>query len=431
LLLAAVPVLTAGPVIAAEAETGDFLQLDEVVKQATERNPAILAAWSRWQSARDLIEVKGALPDPQLSYTYFVENVETRVGPQKHVIGVKQKFPFYGKRALRAEVASRNAEAARFTYESAKLEIIRQAQKAFYELFYISKALEISSSERAILHRFEQIARTKYQTGKGSQQNILKVHVEISQIDEKLLALEDKKKSAIAGINTLLSRPADHPLGKPLQPVFRPFYFIESQLLRMAEKGRPEVKSAAALIDKSAKARLLSKKNYYPDLTVGANYIEVAEGPLPAPDNGQDAFNVMFSINLPIWRSKLAAELSSISQKLKTRRRQYEDILNLIRFQVSDYYSKIQTARETFSLYRDVLQPQAEQSLKSAEAGYIAGSVGFLDLLDAKRVLLKVQFGYWRAYTDYLKHIADMERSVGRELEEHPRKDIRLDIREE
>jgi len=64
------------------------------------------------------------------------------------------------------------------------------------------------------------------------------------------------------------------------------------------------------------------------------------------------------------------------------------------------------------------LIPQAEQSLKSAEAGYITGIGNFLDLLDAERVLLKIHFGYWKAYTDYLKRIADIERAVGLELAE-------------
>ena len=57
--------------------------------------------------------------------------------------------------------------------------------------------------------------------------------------------------------------------------------------------------------------------------------------------------------------------------------------------------------------------PQAEQSLIATEAAYTAGGAGVLDLLDSQRVLLDVRFGLVRLDVDYLKTLADLERSVG------------------
>jgi outer membrane protein TolC len=166
-------------------------------------------------------------------------------------------------------------------------------------------------------------------------------------------------------------------------------------------------------------------------LTLGAKYFQIDEGPLPFPDNGEDAFNVMFSINIPIWRTKLSSQVRSASQKIRARKSEYENILNRTLFKVKDNYFKIQTARETFDLYKKVLIPQAEQSMKSAEVGYTTGIVDFLDLLDAERVLLKIHFGFWRAYTDYLARIADMERAVGMKLPEERPEQIPLEAVEE
>jgi outer membrane protein TolC len=133
-------------------------------------------------------------------------------------------------------------------------------------------------------------------------------------------------------------------------------------------------------------------------------------------DNGQDAFNVMFSVNVPIWRKKISSQVQSAAKMVTAQKHAYKSILNQTLFEIEDNLFKIETARETSNLYRNVLIPQAEQSLKSAEVGYITGVVNFLDLLDAERVLLKIQFGYWKSYTDYVKRIADMERAVGIEL---------------
>ncbi len=219
-------------------------------------------------------------------------------------------------------------------------------------------------------------------------------------------------------------------MGKPVEPNFRKFFYIQSQLLRLAQKNRPELKIDVALIDRNNKILHLAKKDYYPDLTIGTNYIEIDDGPLTVSDNGKDALNVMFSINIPIWRNKLSAQVKSASENIRSQKSRYQAVLNQTFFEVKNYYFKIKTARETFDLYQNALVPQAEQSLRSAEASYITGAVNFLDLLDAERILLKVQFGHWKAFADYLKYIADMERAVGIDLAEYPPEDMPLDSEE-
>jgi outer membrane protein TolC len=68
--------------------------------------------------------------------------------------------------------------------------------------------------------------------------------------------------------------------------------------------------------------------------------------------------------------------------------------------------------------------------LKSAEAGYVAGAVGFLELLDAERVLLNIEYAYWKTYVDYLNHVADMERAVGTELANAPVETLPPEVKE-
>jgi outer membrane protein TolC len=272
---------------------------------------------------------------------------------------------------------------------------------------------------------------TKYATGGGSQQDILKVQVEISKLQDRLLTLSDLKQTAEAMLNTLLNRPAEKPLGKPQIPKLREFFFRQEELFALAKKNRPELESTKALIEKGESAYKLAKKEYYPDFTIGVNYIQVDPGPLDVRDNGQDAFTVTTSINVPIWFNKLSSQVKSAGERIRAQKSSYQNVLNRTLFEVKDNYFKIQTARETVALYKTVLIPQAEQSMKSAEAGYISGIVSFLDLLDAERILLRIQFDYWKGYTDYLKRIADIERAVGIELPEYPPVEFIPEIKEE
>jgi len=414
-----------------QKESKGVIELEGLIKEALEKNPDIIATRNRWLSAREIIKARKSLPDPHFSYTYFVESVETRVGPQKNIFGAKQTFPFYGKRELRATVAAKEAESLEASYEAVKSEVIRQVKRSFYDLFYVSTIIDITHREKELLKRFERIAMTKYATGSGSQQDILKIQVEISKLQDRLLTLSDHKQTAGAILNILVNRPAERPLGKPGIPKLRRFFFRQEELFALAKKHRPELQSNKALIEKSESAYKLAKKEYYPNLTIGVNYIQVDPGPLDVRDNGQDAFTVTTSINIPIWFKKLSSQVKSAVGKTRAHQSTYQNVLNRTLFEVKDNYFRIQTARETVELYKTALIPQAEQSMKSAEAGYISGMVSFLDLLDAERILLRIQFDYWKAYTDYLKRIADIERGVGIALPEYPPVEFVPEIEEE
>ena len=80
---------------AAETKAENEVILADLTKEALETNPEIMAARANWQRTQAIIEARRALPDPQFSYTYFMENIETRVGPQRNIFGLKQSFPFH------------------------------------------------------------------------------------------------------------------------------------------------------------------------------------------------------------------------------------------------------------------------------------------------------------------------------------------------
>ena len=59
----------------------------------------------------------------------------------------------------------------------------------------------------------------------------------------------------------------------------------------------------------------------------------------------------------------------------------------------------------------------AGQALQSAQAGYIAGTLNALDLLDAEHVLFEANTAVARAKTDYLVGIAKLEGALGGPLQ--------------
>ena len=91
-------------------------QLQELIAEAVRNNPEIRAASNEAEAARQRVSPAGALDDPMLEAGLI--NVPTdswrlnREDMTMKMLGLAQRFPFPGKRALRREVAERDAGTA-------------------------------------------------------------------------------------------------------------------------------------------------------------------------------------------------------------------------------------------------------------------------------------------------------------------------------
>ena len=138
--------------------------LADYLRYASLNNAELKAKFEEWKAALEQIPQAKALDDPRFTYGYFIEEVETRVGPQRQKFGIMQVFPWFGKIEARTDIASAKAKAARQRYETTKLKLFRQVKVAFYEFTYLATAIDIAKQNLELLKHFEEVARTKYRT---------------------------------------------------------------------------------------------------------------------------------------------------------------------------------------------------------------------------------------------------------------------------
>ena len=94
------------PLNSAAEPFGTNLTLRAALEYGEDNNPQLRAALKQWQAAEQNIAVQKALPDPMLTYGYYFDSVETRVGPQEQSFGVQQKFPAFGKLSAMKAIAT-------------------------------------------------------------------------------------------------------------------------------------------------------------------------------------------------------------------------------------------------------------------------------------------------------------------------------------
>ncbi|MHC4150194.1 MAG: TolC family protein, partial [Planctomycetota bacterium] len=162
------------------ADANSPLTLPDYLGYAERNNAALKSIFQHFIAAAQKVPQARALPDPKVTYSYFLDEVETRVGPQRQKFGIMQTFPWFGELEAQTDAASAAAKAASKRYEAEKLKLFYQVKDAFYEYAYLARAVAITSQNLELLKYFEEVARTKYMAAAGSHPDVIRAQVELA-----------------------------------------------------------------------------------------------------------------------------------------------------------------------------------------------------------------------------------------------------------
>ncbi|HSL69628.1 MAG TPA: TolC family protein, partial [Longimicrobiales bacterium] len=186
--------------------------LEQYIQSALEANPAIQEMLARSRAAELRVPQVTSLPDPMLNFGQAIQRPETRVGSQLNALSVSQVFPWFGKLDLRGQMASQEAIASSQLHVARQRDVIAAVKRAFYDLAYVDTAMAISQEERALLDHYEQLSQSRYSTGQGLQQAVIKIQAEITKVVSRLDTLNQQRVTLATRLNTLMNRPPDTPL---------------------------------------------------------------------------------------------------------------------------------------------------------------------------------------------------------------------------
>jgi cobalt-zinc-cadmium efflux system outer membrane protein len=187
-------------------------------------------------------------------------------------------------------------------------------------------------------------------------------------------------------------------------------------VINALREANPELAAIDMELEAARYRVTVAKKNFWPDVGVGVDWIQTDKASMPVHDSGKDAVILMFSMNLPVWRDSYKAgqrEAEANVRKITSERVQTENTLLATALRVLYDY---QDSGRKVNLYGASLVPKAEELLGASESAYQAGTVDFLSLIDAQRTLLGFELLHERALTDNQQRLAELEMLAGTEL---------------
>lgn len=397
-------------------ELSEAITLEEALRYGSLQNAALRSAFYQWKASVHDIKQATSLDDPEFSFKFFIEEVETRVGPQKEMYSIGQKFPFPGKLYTQGRAATAMSRQKYADYQKAKLQYFYELKDAYFEYWFLYKNILVTEKNQELLEHFEGVAQSKFKSSLASNQDLLKAQVELGKLENDLLTLNDYRRPIVARLNAVLNRSVDMAIGWPEEIDHEVKPLDENMVFEKFEEHNPDLEKAVQRIEETKKKVLLARLDYLPDVMVAFDYINVDKGPLNVRDNGDDASALMFKVNVPLWYGKQKSQVDEAKALRESAESQQEQLENDLSAKIKMIYFKIKDAERQIKLYRDALVPKAEQSLKASETAYSGGRVDFLNLIDSQRTLLNFQLSYYKAIRDYEQRLAELEMMVGESL---------------
>lgn len=387
---------------------GDFL------RTAFERNPGVAAARQEWKAALDQVPQARALPDPMLTYGYFLQSVETRVGPQKQRLGVSQSFPWFGTLGARGDAALAGAEVARQKYVATLQKVYREVSTAYAEYYYLGSSIGIVGDNLDLLRQWEEILRSRYSTGTARFSDLIKIQVELGKLQDRVTTLQRQRPTRRARLNALLNRSARTPIPWPraLPEVSAPDVpdSLEARLIRQ----NPELRALRAVVEKESHGVDLAKKSGLPSFTLGLDWIQTDPREVTGlADNGKDPVMAMVGVRLPLWRGSVSAGVRQAQARRSAAQENLVDRGNSLETDLEEGLFRFDDADRKIRLYRDSLVPKVRESLDAAYSAFESGQGSFLDVIDAERILLEFRLVLERARADQLQARAAVDALIG------------------
>ncbi len=386
------------PVVPGQQPARERLRLADVLAAVLGAHPELAAAQARYDAALQRAPQAEVLPDPMISTGYTSAGAPypgAGLGRDPNAslgVMVSQGIPYPGKRALRAEILRREADAERQQVDAARLSLVARTTQAYVRLAAAWQVDDVLRSSEDLLTLLQQVSEGRYAVGQAAQQDVIRAQTQVSVLALRREQVAGQRRALEGDLNSLLNRAPDAPIGRPedLEPV-APDEPLPALVAR-ATAGAPMLRRDESMVGRSMAAVDAAKREFRPDFAVSGGYSYMGSMP--------DMFEVRFDVVVPLQRARRRAAVAERERALDADRHALDATRLALQRRVQEDYQMAATASRLATLYRDALLPQARLALESSIASYQTGAVDFLSVLTNFGSVLEYEIGVVEQLTD-------------------------------
>jgi len=397
----ALTLLVPGRTFAGDAE------LSALIDEALNNNPDILASQAKLEAAGYRITQAKSLPDPMVMIGYQNE------GLRKYTYGMEpdaqwmfsasQEFPFPGKLALKGSMAESDLESLKAMHDLLKKKTEARVKELYYDLFLAYKNIDLLKGKADLFARIEDLALSRYSTGRSMQEEVLMAQTEKYMLLEKEEMFNQKIRSIEVMLSAALGRKEIVPIGRPADPVYLPFMLNADQAVNIAFKNSSEIKSINKMKEAAGYRIVMAEKEYYPDFSITMDYSRRG-------GDFMDMWSAKVGINIPLfYKTKQEPAVHEARASLTQVEQELEAAKLMISASIRDNLSMVRSSEKLMDLYKKGLIPKNSQGVEAAIASYSAGGTQIITVISLSKTLLDYETLYWEQFIERKKAIARLE----------------------
>jgi cobalt-zinc-cadmium efflux system outer membrane protein len=353
-------------------------QLAALIEEALASSPELLGAQAAAEAALERPAQAQGLADPMFSLGYTNDGWAFSLGEQPMTrleLMASQSLPWPGKRDLRGRVAESEALAVQAGVARARLSLEASVRRAYADLLLARQLLSLVAEEAEALREIEGVTLARYGVGQGAQQDVLRAQTEVTRVEQKRIEQATNERLKLAQLNQLLARAPEATLGPGIPLALEPETRALAELQAAAIERSPELRAAAALVERERLASELARLDFKPDFALQAGYMN---------RGGLDPmWQAGVGVNLPVYRKKREAALAESQARLRGAERRVESLRLLLRLRTEERAALLRSLEEQAALFVGGVIPQDEMSVEAALANYRAGKLPFIAVLEA------------------------------------------------
>lgn len=359
--------------------------LESYQEMALQNNPEVLAKYKLFEAAMEKTSQVNVLPDPTISIGYFISPVETRVGPQRARISLNQMFPWFGTLKAQGDAAAIEAQVYYQQFLEAQLSVELKVAKAYIPLQELKQLQKVADHNLEYLKLIKTVATTLYENDAVSLADVLRIDLNIQQLESRIKLLDEREKPLTIGLNNILNQPDSFKIN------------YDSLKLPNDQSVVPDLESHPVVQEMNyrkqagdAKIQAIDKSSL-PKFGVGIDYVFVDERTdMNVPDNGQNALMPMVSFTLPIFRKKYRSAINEVELQNESFELMETSRINSLSTAYEDLSYRIYSENEKWRLYNE-LEKQTETINRLLLTEYETAGKNLNDLLQVQLQLLDYQ----------------------------------------
>ncbi|MFC1744787.1 TolC family protein [Candidatus Riflebacteria bacterium] len=322
---------------------------------------------------------------------------------------VQQNHPVPGIIELKQQLIDRDIELARLSYELTLRMLIKKSSTLFSRHAYLKKSIGIISENISLLSRVIRSLKQKYVSGSFNYSLLVRAGVERSKLLDKKKIFQDKSKIIISRLNALLDRRADAKI-IPSPKAMATKIPDPVKQKKLVLKGNRDLLQLRLKIEKIGGMIALMEKMNLPDTSLGLSFYQNRkQSRMPARLKKSMSFMVK---PMRRWQPQSASQRSYI-EELYVRRQAMQEMLKQkkrnIESDFTDHFLSFKIFKRQETLYAGELIPQARNAYRSASKAYITGKTGFMNYIDAERLLLTLRLSRVQAAFNKAVHLFELE----------------------